>query len=167
MSFRANVVSRGIHPSCRFYLALVLSVTWWIPPLRLRCGRNDRRFWFGCYKCKRITFPDLRAGWRQIAAATPDSSYVIPFYDTAQKPKRGGRQVAAPTIMYHVFCLFRTQYRNKNVKITVLQHKTHLFISAAFLPIFGEVHIEKREKGDFTPWFTKCWSSTPALPLPR
>ena len=41
MSFRANAVSRGIHASSRFYLTLVLSPTWWIPPLRLRCGRND------------------------------------------------------------------------------------------------------------------------------
>ena len=41
MSFRANTVSRGIFPSSRFYLTLVLSPTWWIPPLRWRCGRND------------------------------------------------------------------------------------------------------------------------------
>ena len=41
MSFRANAVSRGIFPSGRFYLALVHLQTWWIPPLRLRCGRND------------------------------------------------------------------------------------------------------------------------------
>ena len=41
MSFRANAVSRGIFPSGRFYLVLVLSATWWIPPLRLRYGRND------------------------------------------------------------------------------------------------------------------------------
>ena len=34
-------------------------------------GLNDRRFWFGCYKYKRTTIPALRAGWRQIAAATP------------------------------------------------------------------------------------------------
>ena len=33
--------SRGIFPSCKFYLVLVLCPTWWIPPLRLRCGRND------------------------------------------------------------------------------------------------------------------------------
>ena len=26
--------SRGIFPSCRFYLVVVLSPTWWIPPLR-------------------------------------------------------------------------------------------------------------------------------------
>ena len=71
MSFRANAVSRGIHASCRFYLVLVHYPTWWIPPLRCRYGRNDRRFWFGCYKCKRTTVPALRAGWRQVAAATP------------------------------------------------------------------------------------------------
>ena len=39
----------------------------------------------------------LAAGWRQIAAATLDSSNVTPFYDTAQYPKRGGRQIAAYT----------------------------------------------------------------------
>ena len=36
-----NAVSRGIFPSSRFYLAPVLHPTWWIPPLRLRYGRND------------------------------------------------------------------------------------------------------------------------------
>ena len=35
-------MSRGIFPSGLFYLAVVLSPTWWIPPLRLRCGRNDK-----------------------------------------------------------------------------------------------------------------------------
>ena len=39
-SERTNV-SRGIFPSGRFYLVVVHSPTWWIPPLRLRCGRND------------------------------------------------------------------------------------------------------------------------------
>ena len=43
MSFRANVVSRGIFPSSKFYLMVVHYPTWWIPPLRLRCGRNDKR----------------------------------------------------------------------------------------------------------------------------
>ena len=28
--------SRGIFPSCKFYLVVVLCPTWWIPPLRLR-----------------------------------------------------------------------------------------------------------------------------------
>ena len=41
MSFRANAVSRGIHASSRFYLVVVHFPTWWIPPLRWRCGRND------------------------------------------------------------------------------------------------------------------------------
>ena len=48
---------------------VVLSPTWWIPPLRWRCGRNDIRFWFDCYRFKRTTIPAY-AGWRQIAAAT-------------------------------------------------------------------------------------------------
>ena len=33
--------SRGIFPSGRLYLAVVHYRTWWIPPLRWRCGRND------------------------------------------------------------------------------------------------------------------------------
>ena len=39
-SERTNV-SRGIFPSGKFHLVLVHFPTWWIPPLRLRCGRND------------------------------------------------------------------------------------------------------------------------------
>ena len=54
--------SRGIFPSSKFYLVVVHYPTWWIPLLRLRSGRNDRRFWFGCYKCKRTTIPALRPG---------------------------------------------------------------------------------------------------------
>ena len=41
MSFRANAVSRGIFPSGKFYLVVISCPTWWIPPLRLRYGRND------------------------------------------------------------------------------------------------------------------------------
>ena len=41
MSFRANAVSRGIFPSGKFYLVVAHHPTWWIPPLRLRSGRND------------------------------------------------------------------------------------------------------------------------------
>ena len=37
-----TVVSRGIFPSGLFYLVVVHYSTWWIPPLRLRYGRNDR-----------------------------------------------------------------------------------------------------------------------------
>ena len=44
MSFRANEVSRGIFPSGKLYLVVVYYPTEWIPPLRLRCGRNDIRF---------------------------------------------------------------------------------------------------------------------------
>ena len=70
MSFRANAVSRGIFSSGKFILC------WFIIQrggfLHSACaqGLNDRRFQFGCYKCKRTTIPALRAGWRQIAAAT-------------------------------------------------------------------------------------------------
>ena len=63
--------SRGIFPSSKFYPAVVLFPTWWIPPLRY--GRNDRRFWFACNKSKCTTIPAY-AGWRQIAAATPGTS---------------------------------------------------------------------------------------------
>ena len=38
--------SRGIFPSSKFYLVVVLCPTWWIPPLRLRCGRNDNEVTF-------------------------------------------------------------------------------------------------------------------------
>ena len=34
-----------------------------------------------------------------------------------------GRQIAAPTVMYHVFCIFRTQYRDRHIKQTVKQNK--------------------------------------------
>ena len=44
-SERTNV-SRGIFPSGKFYLVVVLSPTWWIPPLRCRCGRNDKEVTF-------------------------------------------------------------------------------------------------------------------------
>ena len=41
MSFRAKTVSRGIFPSDKFYLVVISRPTWWIPPFRLRYGRND------------------------------------------------------------------------------------------------------------------------------
>ena len=86
--------SRGIFPCGNFYLVVISYPTWWIPPLRLRYGRNDRRFWFGCYKCKRTTIPALRAGWRQIAAATMGGTTfrVIPFTSTGYTSNvAGGR----------------------------------------------------------------------------
>ena len=70
MSFRGSGANRGIFPRGWFYLVVVLSPTWWIPPLRLRYGRNDIRFWLNCYRFKCTTIPAY-AGWRQIAAATP------------------------------------------------------------------------------------------------
>ena len=84
--------SRGIFPSGKLYLVLVLSSTWWIPPLRWRCGRNDIRFWFDCYRFKRTTIPAY-AGWRQIAAATLRGT----IQPHRLYSKRGGRQIAAPT----------------------------------------------------------------------
>ena len=43
-----------------------------IPPLRLRCGRNDKRFWFGRNKHKCTTTAAPGGGWRQ--------SFVAPTY---------------------------------------------------------------------------------------
>ena len=45
---------------------------------------NDKRFSVGRYKCKRTTIPALRAGWRQIAAATVGCTIfrVVPFNHT-------------------------------------------------------------------------------------
>ena len=42
-SERTNV-SRGIFPSCRFYLALVIFATWEDFSTPLRCGRNEIRY---------------------------------------------------------------------------------------------------------------------------
>ena len=64
-SERTNV-SRGIFPSCRFYLVSVLSATWWIPPLRFASvGMTYLRGDF--------VYPhrlSLQRGGRQIAAPT-------------------------------------------------------------------------------------------------
>ena len=57
-SFRANAVSRGIFPSCRFYLAAVHYPTWWIPPLRLRDRRND--IMGGRFRFSSVTVPSFR-----------------------------------------------------------------------------------------------------------
>ena len=47
-------------------------------------GLNDRRFWFGCCGYKRTTVPALRAGWRQIAAATVGVPYFGWYHSTPQ-----------------------------------------------------------------------------------
>ena len=76
-SERTNV-SRGIYSSSKLYLVLVPCSTWWIPPLRLRCGRNDRRFCIGCYKSECPTCRPLgrmAMGHRRYSA----SSIVVPF----------------------------------------------------------------------------------------
>ena len=43
MSFRGSEASRGIFPSGKFYLVLVLSPTWWIPPLRFAAVGMTKR----------------------------------------------------------------------------------------------------------------------------
>ena len=76
MSFRANAVSRGIFPSSRFYLVVVHSPPWWIPPLRLRCGRNDND----------VTFLRIRLQFlERFRSPRPSSVRAAP----CQLPRRG------------------------------------------------------------------------------
>ena len=45
-------MSRGIYSSCRFYLMMVLSPTWWIPPLRFAAvGMTMRLRFYGFAYC--------------------------------------------------------------------------------------------------------------------
>ena len=69
--------SRGIFPSGRFYLVVVHHPTWWIPPLRLRYGRNDKR-----YNVPRYVIPSERSESRnplkwQILSCGGSLSYVV------------------------------------------------------------------------------------------
>ena len=62
MSFRASKASRGIFPSCRFYLVMVLSPTRWIPPLRfapvgMTEGTTSPRVSFRASEASRGIFP--------------------------------------------------------------------------------------------------------------
>ena len=69
MSFRANAVSRGIHSSSKFYLVVISYPTWWIPPLRLRCGRNDNG---GCFWFLSETVPSFRVLSKRRPLALPE-----------------------------------------------------------------------------------------------
>ena len=66
MSFRANAVSRGILPSSKFYLVLVLPPTWWIPPLRF--ATVGMTYWRVIPFCPHRLYSER--GGRQIAAPT-------------------------------------------------------------------------------------------------
>ena len=66
MSFRASAASRGIFPSCRFYLVVVLSPTWWIPPLRF--AAVGMTYWKVIPFCPHRLYSER--GGRQIAAPT-------------------------------------------------------------------------------------------------
>ena len=68
--------------------------TWEDSSTHCSFARNDRRFLFGRYKYKRTTVPALRAGWRQIAAATVGCTmfWVVPFNRTGYTSNvAGGR----------------------------------------------------------------------------
>ena len=134
MSFRGSEASRGIFPSSWFYLVLVHYPTWWIPPLRLRCGRNDK---WGTFLRIRLLFHEhftpprgphqARLGEPAspegssctVSDGIPVHSYVVitgtfperhigrslrfHWRGGSAQPhrlcsKRGGRQVAAPTV---------------------------------------------------------------------
>ena len=62
MSFRGSAASRGIFLSGKFYLVLVLSPTWWIPPLRFAAvGMTDVSPFVRCkFEC--TTMPALPPG---------------------------------------------------------------------------------------------------------
>ena len=93
MSFRASETSRGIFPSCMFYLVLVYFPTWWISPLRYRSGRNDilegdsvlsAQVILGTWRAARL--PPLRLRW-----------WAVPFNRTGCIRNVAGGRFAAPT----------------------------------------------------------------------
>ena len=93
MSFRGSEASRGIFPSGRFYLVLVLLPTWWIPPLRFAAvgmtKRGDvfryyrkqfRPFWRGT---AHRPFPTVRLGLFTFAPAVSTMRNVaLPVFRT-------------------------------------------------------------------------------------
>ena len=80
--------SRGIFPSCRFYLVLVLSPTWWIPPLRFAAvGMTYQRG--GTVHPHRLY---SERGGRQIAAptcATPLRPLLLQYFTLYRIPSSG------------------------------------------------------------------------------
>ena len=80
-------------------------------------GLNDRRFWFGCYKCKRTTIPALRPGGGRL----PPLQWGYHVLGCTIQPhrlyiQRGGRLVAAPTIYLELPLFQRVYYGLTSVK---------------------------------------------------
>ena len=92
-SERANA-SRGIFPSGKFYFVLFFCPTWWIPPLRLRCGRNDKPEGCFCLPTQVVfaTFPGT--AHRPFPTVSLMGGSIQPHRLYSE---RGGRQIAAPT----------------------------------------------------------------------
>ena len=86
--------SGGIFPSCWFYFVLVLCPTWWIPPLRLRCGRNDKpEGWFRLStQVVFVTFPGT--AHRPFPTVSLEG---VPFNRTGYNCNAAGGKIAAPT----------------------------------------------------------------------
>ena len=110
-----------------FTLRRLLLQLEWIPPLRLRYGRNDNAFCIGCYKFKCTTY--MAAGCRRyIAWYHSPPQVVFGTWRAASRPnwrstihphrlysKRGGRQVAAPTFNAPRFLHFTNAKPASNV----------------------------------------------------
>ena len=77
-------------------------------------------FCIGCYKFKCTTIPAPGAGWRQIAAATPDSSIVVSFdwYGSMVDTSRaaGCRPYNAFVPYYRIFNVSIAVWRPENAK---------------------------------------------------
>ena len=96
-----------------FTLRRLLLQLEWIPPLRLRYGRNDRRFRFGCYKFECTTNGLTANGGR-----LPPLHCVVPFTPTGCIRNVAGGRLPPLHLMYHVFCILRTQNRHRMRKYT-------------------------------------------------
>ena len=87
-----------------FTLRRLLLQLEWIPPLRLRYGRNDNAFCIGCYKFKCTTY--MAAGCRR---------YIAWYHSPPQVVFETWRAAGLPPLhlMHHVFCILRTQNRHR------------------------------------------------------
>ena len=102
MSFRASETSRGIFPSSLFYLVVVLSPTWWIPPLRFAAvGMTD----VSGLAVADTNVPRFRSCGPGGGRLPPLQWGYHDWGDTVHPHRlyiqHGGRQIAAPTI--HLF----------------------------------------------------------------